>query len=154
MQECKYFESKDFWPKSYLAQTFSNRAYLAACASSELVFIVFSTSCLVLMCTREDAALGFPIMFTILCQGKMSNKSRYFREGGVTLPSHTSQSIRDGSGYPGFALLWVSNHDMATFPPPALVSMLKIIMPSEMEVAFGIYTTISHLAPSHCCREQ
>ena len=37
MQECKYFESKHFWPKSYLAQTFSNWAYPAVCASSELL---------------------------------------------------------------------------------------------------------------------
>ena len=37
MQECKYFELKHFRPKSYLAQTFSNRAYPAACASSELL---------------------------------------------------------------------------------------------------------------------
>ena len=37
MQVCKYFESKHFRPKSYLAKTFSNRAYPAACASSELL---------------------------------------------------------------------------------------------------------------------
>ena len=41
MQVCKYFESKHFWPKSYLAQTFSNRAYPAACASSELLRACF-----------------------------------------------------------------------------------------------------------------
>ena len=37
MHVYKYFESKHFWPKSYPAQTFSNWAYLAACASSELL---------------------------------------------------------------------------------------------------------------------
>ena len=37
MKVCKYFESKHFLPKSSLAQTFSNRAYPAACASSELL---------------------------------------------------------------------------------------------------------------------
>ena len=37
MKVCKYFESKHFRPKSYLAQTFSNRAYPVACASSELL---------------------------------------------------------------------------------------------------------------------
>ena len=37
MQVCKYFELKHFLPKSYLAQTFANRAYSAACASSELL---------------------------------------------------------------------------------------------------------------------
>ena len=41
MQVYKYFESKHFRPKSYLAQTFSNRAYPAACASSELLRACF-----------------------------------------------------------------------------------------------------------------
>ena len=41
MQVCKYFESKHFRPKSYLAQTFSNRAYPAACASPELLRACF-----------------------------------------------------------------------------------------------------------------
>ena len=41
MQVCKYFELKHFLPKSYLAQTFANRAYSAACASSELLRACF-----------------------------------------------------------------------------------------------------------------
>ena len=41
MKVCKYFESKHFWLKSFLAQTFSNRAYSAACASSELLRACF-----------------------------------------------------------------------------------------------------------------
>ena len=37
MQVCMFFESTKFQPKSYLAQTFSNRAYSVKCVSSELL---------------------------------------------------------------------------------------------------------------------
>ena len=51
-----FFGLKLFWPKAYLAQTFSNRAYPATCVSSELLRVCLSTSAIHI---REDIKYYF-----------------------------------------------------------------------------------------------